>query len=106
MTDKSTESITYSTCTHIELTEVSALWLLKITLANGSEVPDMSLGAKSLWTLPEQKTTQLINTLKTLNKFSKLNQSAGCCRGKQPNYYFPLDLILSKLIHIHGSMLQ
>ncbi len=33
---------------HTELTVVSALWLLKITLANGSEVPEMSLGAKSL----------------------------------------------------------
>lgn len=31
-----------------KLTEVSALWFLKMTLVNGSEVPEMSLGAKSL----------------------------------------------------------
>lgn len=31
-----------------ELTEVSALWFLQMTLVNGSEVPEMSLGAKSL----------------------------------------------------------
>lgn len=36
------------TKTREELTEVSALWFLQITLVNGSEVPEMSLGAKSL----------------------------------------------------------
>jgi len=39
----------------IELTVVSALWLLKITLAKGSEVPEMSLGAKSLRQSPDKK---------------------------------------------------
>lgn len=34
--------------TLVELTEVSALWFLKVTRANGSEVPEISLGAKSL----------------------------------------------------------
>lgn len=43
-----------SMASNIELTEVSALWLLKRTLVNGSEVPEMSLGAKSLWTKRQQ----------------------------------------------------
>lgn len=45
----------YRTQTHEELTEVSALWLLKITLVNGSEVPEMSLGAKSLQGITTQR---------------------------------------------------
>ena len=49
----------------VGLTEVSALWLLKITLPNGSEVPEMSLGAKSLRVSPDQKTSEGINTLQT-----------------------------------------
>lgn len=44
----------------IELTEVSALWLLKIILPKGSDVPEMSLGAKSLWVSADQ-----ISTVKT-----------------------------------------